>query len=249
MARVILQDVHVSFPVYSGRTRSLKNKLFSAGAGGAIDETASGVTLVKALDGVDLVLDHGDRIALVGHNGAGKSTLLRVLAGVCEPSRGTVAIDGSVVPIFNIELGMDPEATGFENIILRGLFLGMTKAQINERMADIAEFTELGDFLHLPLRTYSDGMRMRLAFAVSTAIDPDILILDEGIGAGDAHFIDRASRRLSEFTSRAAIIVLASHSEGLVASMCNKAALLERGRIIKVGEVQEVLQQYRSRKR
>lgn len=247
MASIKLSGVEVAFPIYNASTRSLKNLVLSSKTGGSIRSVAQRLTLVTALNGVDLELSHGDRIGLVGHNGSGKSTLLRVLAGICEPSRGTVELSGQVAPIFNIELGMDPEATGFENIMLRGMFLGMTKKQVKHSLPDIAEFTELGDFLHLPMRTYSDGMRMRLAFAISTAIEPDILLLDEGIGAGDAHFIDKAERRLAEFTQRAAIIALASHDTNLIRLICNKVALLEHGRILMIGEPDPVLAAYYER--
>lgn len=247
MAHIKLSGVEVAFPIYNASTRSLKNLVLSSKTGGSIQSVAQRLTLVTALNGIDLELSHGDRLGLVGHNGSGKSTLLRVLAGICEPSRGRVELSGQVAPIFNVELGMDPEATGLENIMLRGMFLGMSKKQIKGRLPEIAEFTELGDFLHLPMRTYSDGMRMRLAFAISTSIEPDILLMDEGIGAGDAHFIDKAERRLAEFTQRAAIIVLASHDEHLIRLICSKVALLERGGIVTIGEPEAVLAAYHER--
>jgi ABC-2 type transport system ATP-binding protein/lipopolysaccharide transport system ATP-binding protein len=141
---------------------------------------------------------------------------------------------------------MDPESNGYENIVLRGLYLGLSRAQIRERLDEIANFTELGDFLNLPIRTYSAGMRMRLAFAVSTSIAPDILLLDEGIGAGDAAFLQKASERLRLFTEQVSIIVLSSHSEDLIRRMCNRALLMEHGRVISSGTTDEVLEQYRA---
>jgi ABC-2 type transport system ATP-binding protein/lipopolysaccharide transport system ATP-binding protein len=198
------------------------------------------------LDGVTLSFRHGDRVGLVGHNGAGKTTLLRVLAGIFEPTIGTATIMGHAAPLFDVALGMDPESTGYENIVLRGLFLGLTHKQIDARVDEIAEFTELGTFLELPIRTYSAGMRMRLAFAVSTSIDPDILLLDEGIGAGDAAFLEKANKRLKEFTKRAAIIVLASHSEGLIRQMCDIAILMEHGKVLRQGKTEEILEHYRA---
>ena len=201
-------------------------------------------TVVRALSNLTMDLEHGDRIGLVGPNGAGKTTLLRVLAGVYEPSEGDVVVQGHTAPLFDISLGMDPEGTGYENIVLRGLFLGMTHKQIDEKVDEIAQFTELGDFLDLPIRTYSSGMRMRLAFAVATSIHPDILLLDEGIGVGDASFMAKASERLNEFTAKASIIVLASHSDALIKRMCKKAAWLEHGRLKALGPVTEVLEQY-----
>lgn len=249
VASIELANVSVNFPIYDSSTRSLKKRLMATKVGGNLDsdQGSARVSVVHALSDIDLSLRHGDRIALVGHNGAGKTTLLRVLAGIYEPCAGRITVTGSVVPLFDITLGMDPESTGYENIVLRGLFLGLTRQQINDRMDDIAEFTELGDFLSVPIRTYSTGMRMRLAFAVATSIDPDILLMDEGIGAGDAAFLEKASQRLHEFTNRAAIIVLASHSEELVRKMCDTAVLMDHGRLKQVGPANEVLAGYRER--
>lgn len=249
MASIRLENVVVSFPVYDQGSRSLKKRIISATTGGRIESDAGSgkISVVQALDGVTLAFQHGDRVGLVGHNGAGKTTLLRVLAGIYEPTMGTATIDGNTAPLFDVALGMDPESTGYENILLRGLFLGLTHQEIEARVDEIAEFTELGNFLELPIRTYSAGMRMRLAFAVSTSIEPDILLLDEGIGAGDAAFLDKAQRRLREFAEKAAIIVLASHSESLIRQMCDKAVQMEHGRVVRVGETEEILKSYGSR--
>ena len=246
MASVRLENVSVTFPVYDAASRSLKMRIFSASAGGGIRvETGSHkISVVQALDNVTLVFEHGYRVGLVGHNGAGKSTLLRVLAGIYEPSLGNVEVQGNTAPLFDMSLGMDSESTGYENIVLRGLFLGLSHNEIRERVDEIAEFSELGDFLDLPIRTYSTGMRMRLAFAISTSIDPDILLLDEGIGAGDAAFLEKANKRLNEFTKKAAIIVLASHSEALVKNMCDKAVLMDRGRVVAQGKAEDILSMY-----
>jgi ABC-2 type transport system ATP-binding protein/lipopolysaccharide transport system ATP-binding protein len=157
-----------------------------------------------------------------------------------------VTVNGSTVPLFDISLGMDPESTGYENILLRGLYLGLSRSRIRARLDEIADFTELGDFLNLPIRTYSAGMRMRLAFAVSTSVAPDILLIDEGIGAGDAAFLQKASERLRLFTEQVSIIVLSSHSEDLIRKMCQKALLMEHGRVIGAGTTEEVLEQYRT---
>lgn len=249
MASIDVNNVSVSFPIYDGGARSLKKRLMNAGAGGHLESSAeSRVTLVQALTDVDLSIQHGDRLALVGHNGAGKTTLLRVLAGIYEPCFGKVTVAGSVVPLFDITLGMDPEGTGYENIVLRGLFLGLSRRRINDLMDEIAEFTGLGEFLNVPIRTYSSGMQARLAFAVATSIEPDILLLDEGVGAADAAFMEQASRRLHEFTNKAAITVLASHSEELIRRMCDKAILLDRGRVKYFGPTEEVLTVYREHK-
>jgi ABC-2 type transport system ATP-binding protein/lipopolysaccharide transport system ATP-binding protein len=249
VASIELASVSVNFPIYDSSTRSLKKRLMVTKVGGDLDSGrgSSRVSVVHALTDVDLILRHGDRIGLVGHNGAGKTTLLRVLAGIYEPCAGQVTVSGSVVPLFDITLGMDPESTGYENIVLRGLFLGLTRQQIDDRMDDIAEFTELGDFLSVPIRTYSTGMQMRLAFAVATSIDPDILLMDEGIGAGDAAFLEKASQRLLAFTNKAAITVLASHSEKLVMKMCDTVILMDHGRVKQVGPTEQVLSVYQER--
>jgi len=247
MAHIELQGVGVEFPVYHASTRSLKNRLIGRmSLGGRIGEDAARRVCVKALNGVSLAFDHGDRVALLGANGAGKSTLLRVLAGVYEPIRGRVQREGRVASLFDVGLGLDPESTGYENILLRGIFLGMNRREIRARRDAIADFTELGDYLAMPLRTYSSGMMLRLAFAVSTHVDAEILLMDEWIGAGDAAFTKKAQARLTELVEGAAILVLASHSEELVRRTCNKAVLLKQGTIARVGSVDEVLKAERN---
>jgi ABC-2 type transport system ATP-binding protein/lipopolysaccharide transport system ATP-binding protein len=224
----------------------VKKRLLTA-TGGLITQAsgAHGISAVQALDDVTLALDHGERVGLVGHNGAGKSTLLKVLAHIYEPNAGQVKIDGHVAPMFDIGLGMDPESTGYDNIMLRGLFLGLKPKEIRRRMDEIVEFTELGNFLHLPIRTYSTGMRIRLAFAVSTSINPDILLLDEGITMGDAAFREKAQKRLGDFANKAAIIVLASHAQPLIRRLCNKCVLMEHGRVVLYDDTEKVLAVYR----
>lgn len=248
MAHARLDNVHVSFPLYEITGRSLKKRLMASHTGGRIDRQADAGrgTIVQALDGVTLSFEHGDRVAVVGHNGAGKTTLLRVLAGIYEPAVGSVDVDGNIAPLFDIALGMEMEATGYDNILLRGLYLGLNKREMRRRAPAIAEFTELGDFLNLPLRTYSLGMRMRLGFAVCTAIEPDILLLDEGLSAGDAAFMKKADARLREFWNKAAVIVFASHSERLIRQLCNKAVLIEHGRVQHAGPVDTVLEHYQT---
>lgn len=247
MASITLENVSVSFPVYSSATRSIKNRLIQSATGGQIrsESGSDRISVVQALQDINLKLESGDRIGLVGHNGAGKTTLLRVLGGIYEPNEGRVSIKGSTVPLFDISLGMDPESTGYENILLRGLYLGLSRSQMRARLDEIADFTELGDFLNLPIRTYSAGMRMRLAFAVSTSVAPDILLIDEGIGAGDAAFLEKASQRLKLFTEQVSIIVLSSHSEALISKMCTKAVLMEHGRVVGSGTTEEVLELYK----
>jgi len=246
MPLIELNQVSVAFPIYSAGSRSLKNAMLAATTGGRIGNEAKHV-VVQALDQVSFRLDDGDRVALIGHNGAGKTTLLRVLAGIYEPRIGSVRIEGHVTPMFDMNLGIDPESTGYENIILRGLYMGLKKSEILARRDSVAQFTELGPFLDLPVRTYSAGMLARLAFAMATCIEPEILLLDEGIGAGDANFMDKANERLEHFVKKAGILVLASHSVELVRKLCNKAILMEHGRAICVGEIDEGLEMYRRR--
>ena len=245
MASIRLNNVSVAFPIYDSSTRSIKNRILSNQAGGSI-QTSPGThqSVVNALSSITEEFNHGTRVALVGHNGAGKSTLLRVLAGIYEPCSGTLQIDGHVAPLFDISLGMDHEATGYENIRLRGLFLGLSRSEIENKIDDIVDFAELGGFLDLPVRTYSAGMRLRLAFSISTAIEPDILLIDEGIAAGDAAFLDKANKRLHEFTNKASIIVLASHSPDLITNMCTSAVVMERGTIVATGKPADMLELY-----
>ena len=244
MASITVENVSVEFPVYGGGSRSLKKTLIQMGTGGRISRDAGHRISVEALRDVSLHLEEGDRVGLVGANGAGKTTLLRVLAGVYEPTRGIVRRNGYVSPLFSATLGMDMEATGYENIVLRGLFFGLSPRQIRGMMDEIAEFTELGDYLALPMHTYSSGMRMRLAVAVSTCFDPEILLIDEGIALGDAHFLDKAKRRMERFVDRSSILVIASHSDALIKRLCSKAVLLDHGEIKTIGPVEEVLERY-----
>ncbi|RKT55681.1 ABC-type polysaccharide/polyol phosphate transport system ATPase subunit [Saccharothrix australiensis] len=178
MANIEVRGAYVDFPLFDAKSRSLKKQVLGK-VGGKIGTDAK-VPVIEALRDITLSLREGDRVALVGHNGAGKSTLLRLLSGIYEPTRGSARIVGKVSPVFDLGVGLDPEVSGYENVMIRGLFLGMTRKEMRKRVDDIAEFTELGDYLDLPLRTYSAGMRVRLAIGVVTTIDPEILILDEG---------------------------------------------------------------------
>ena len=247
MASIKLENVSVFMPVFNAYTRGLKNRILSAGTGGRIGTDTGNHCHIEALSNITYSFNHGDCIGLVGTNGAGKSTLLQLLAGIFEPCQGKIEINGRISPLFNITLGMDPEATGYENIILRSLCLGLSRSQAIEQTEEIEKFTELGDFLSMPVRTYSSGMKMRLAFAISTSVAPDILLLDEGIGVGDRHFLKKTKERLDEFVSQAGIIVVASHSDSLIKSMCDKVILLDKGSIVEAGNVDDMLQLYRNR--
>lgn len=244
MASLILDNVIVDFPIY-GAQKSFRSALRAATGGLIRRESADRHITVRALDHFSLTVKHGDRLGIIGHNGAGKSTLLRVCAGVYEPSEGRVHIEGKVSPLFNASPGLDPDDTGYENIITCGLFLGMTREEIAQKTPDIEAFSELGDYLSLPVRTYSTGMLTRLGFAIATAINPEILILDEGLGAGDARFAEKAKERVDALIERASILILASHSDDLIKSLCNRAILLQSGRVITEGKVDEVTEAYR----
>ena len=249
MTSIVVDRVTVDFPIYGASQQSLRHTLLSR-TGGLIrreGERRHQRVIVRALDDVAFSLKSGDRIGLVGHNGAGKSTLLRVLAGVYTPDAGTVRVDGKISPLLNAAPGLDPEDNGYENIKTCGMFLGMSADELGHKLPEIAEFSELGEYLDLPIRTYSTGMVTRLCFAIATAIDPDILLLDEGIAAGDARFASRAESRMRALIERSRILVLATHSEALMRALCNKGMLLEKGRVAELGPIDRVLEEYRRR--
>lgn len=243
MVSIDTHNACVDFPIFDAKSRSMK-KAFLGAAGGAIGRNSNNTVVVEALRDVNLHLREGDRVGLVGHNGAGKSTLLRLLSGIYEPTRGSAHIRGRVAPVFDLGVGMDPEISGYENIIIRGLFLGQTRKQMKAKMDEIAEFSELGEYLAMPLRTYSTGMRIRLALGVVTSIEPEILLLDEGIGAVDAAFMAKARSRLQELVERSGILVFASHSNDFLAQLCDTALWVDHGTIRQAGTVPEIVEAY-----
>lgn len=244
MTRINLHSVSVEFPVFGFKSQSLRHKVMSLGnIGGQINHDDKTV-MIRALDNISLELNDGDRVALIGANGAGKSTLLKVLAGILEPLQGRAEIEGRVAALFNISLGMDPDSTGYENIRLRGKLLEMSPEVIEEHISEIAEFSQLGEYLHMPIRTYSMGMHVRLAFAISTASTPDILLMDEMIGAGDDAFIERANERRKEFLEGTKIMVIATHSKEVVEKWCNKGVVLHKGQIKAIAPHIEALELY-----
>jgi lipopolysaccharide transport system ATP-binding protein len=241
-----LNNVSVEFPVYNAHGRSLKRSLVSMTTGGHIGLGKNDRIVVKALDNITLNIEHGDRLALIGHNGAGKTTMLRVLAGVYEPTGGYITSNGRIAALSDIMLGIDVESTGHENISIRGRLLGLNQKEIERRRPEIAEFSELGEYLDMPVRTYSSGMVLRLAFAVSTSVVPDILLLDEWIGAGDATFINKAEERLHRLVGETGILVLATHSLSLAKRVCNRAIWMEHGSIRAEGPIDDVIMAYKS---
>lgn len=245
MAHLLLDHVGVDFPIF-GANKNLRISLIAGLTGGKIlpKTMQAGSIIVKALDDINLHLRSGDRVGLMGHNGAGKSTLLRVLAGVYHPTSGRISIEGKLTPLLNLTPGMEMEDSGYDNIFTVGMLLGMSRAEVEEKAPAIMEFSGLGDYINFPIRTYSSGMQARLAFAISTSLDPGILLLDEGIGAADAAFAEKAAKRVNELIERTEILVLASHSDTLIESMCDKALLLHHGRLLELGAIADVKRAY-----
>lgn len=200
--------------------------------------------VIRALDNISFELQHGDRVALIGHNGAGKSTLLRVLGQIYEPSEGSIEVKGKISTLLELMIGINPESTGYENIIIRGLLLGLTRKEIDSKINEIAEFTELGDYLSMPVRTYSSGMQLRLAFGVATSINPEILLLDEVVGTGDSSFMAKAQKKLDDLVEQSNILVLASHSLDTIKKICNKGIVLKAGGLHYFGPIKNALDIY-----
>ncbi len=238
MAVLEFENVTLSFPIYNTRAMSLRNRLVSIGTGGRLERETSEVLMVTALQDVSFKLESGDRVGLIGHNGAGKSTMLRTMAGIYTPTHGRVKRTGSVTTVFELGAGLDAELNGYDNIRRMGALLGMTPKTIAASIKDIEEFTELGDFLQLPIRTYSSGMAMRLMFAMATSVRPNILLIDEMLGTGDASFQEKASQRMLDLMSSVEIVVFASHDRDLIQRLCKKALLLEHGELRYFGDLE-----------
>lgn len=236
-------DVSVEFPLYHSDSRSLKKTLLGR-ASSRFAQDARHRPVVQALRGISFSLKSGDRLGLIGVNGSGKTTLLRTMSGIYQPWQGHILIDGRLTSLLDPAQGMNTDLTGRENISLRGLFHGFSKTDIARLEADVEDFAELGQFLELPVRSYSTGMMVRLAFAMATAVRPEILLMDEWIMAGDARFMEKAKARIEAMVSAADILVLASHSPAILAEWCTRLMWLEDGKIRAYGEPVEVLEQY-----
>jgi ABC-type polysaccharide/polyol phosphate transport system ATPase subunit len=232
MAHISIENLTVEFAIFGANSRSLKNQFLSQATGGRVMAGARDIVTVRAIDHLNLEVNDGERIGLVGPNGSGKTTLLRVLAGIYKPNGGAITIEGQVGALLDPTAGMDPESTGIENIYLRCYMMGMSRREIASKLDEIADFTELGDFLELPMRTYSAGMFARLAFAVSTAAHHDILLIDEGMSAGDAAFQKKAQQRIENLFDRTAIVILASHSEALISEFCTRRVQMDHGALM-----------------
>ncbi len=239
--RIKLTNVDLDYFVYSLRSQSLRSAVFNLAVGGKMYKAAGDVAAVKALADISLEINEGDRIALVGHNGSGKTTLLKVIAGIYHPTRGELEIDGDITSMIAINAGIDLEATGLRNIHKLGLMRRLPRKVIDTRVDAIAEFSGLGDFLHLPVRTYSAGMQARLMFSVATEFEADILVLDEWLSAGDADFVKKASLRMQKMVEEAKIVVLATHDLELVKRVCNRVCELKGGRIAFLGTTEDWL--------
>jgi ABC-2 type transport system ATP-binding protein len=223
MAHIELRNVTVDLPIYGAHNMNLKSR-----ATNFLARRETDVEIIRAVHDVSLSIKDGDRIGIVGPNGAGKTTLLRVMAGILKPSQGKVAIQGTVVSMIEQGLGMNPHCTGIENIFRRGIFLNQSRPQMQSRVDEIVEFSGLGDRIRHPLYTYSSGMKARLAFSIATSIKPEILIIDEGIGAADEDFSIRAANRLNYFLNEAGILILASHNKTMVSNFTNQEFQMTR---------------------
>jgi ABC-type polysaccharide/polyol phosphate transport system ATPase subunit len=257
-ASIVAETLAIDIPVYDVSSRSLRHVLMlnpianvfrdRSHVGGAIGMSASGIVVVRAVDSVSFAIKSGERIGLIGHNGAGKTTLLRTLAGIYEPTGGALQTTGRIMPLFNLMEGMMPDASGREFIYVRGILLGLEPSEIYALTAEVLEFCELGEYIDMPIRMYSTGMLVRLAFAIATSATSDILLFDELIGAGDASFIEKAQERLRRFIDRSSIVVVASHDRGVLQKWCTRAFLMEHGKLVHDGDVDEVLQTYDQRR-
>lgn len=227
---ITAHNLTVDFPTHTAN-RSLKRSILKATTGGRIASDAKSHVAVRALNGLNFEIKEGERIGLYGHNGSGKTTLLRVLTGAYAPTDGYLEVRGRVASLLDISMGMEGDATGWENIILRGLMMGMRPEEVRTRMDEIGEFTGLGEYLNLPLRTYSSGMQVRLAFAVSTIVNADVLLLDEWLSVGDEEFQQKATQRLHELIARSSVMVIASHSKDMLKDICTRIFHMEHGKI------------------
>lgn len=241
---VVLEDATVEFPIFNANARSLTSRVLEVATGGKLDRDPSGRVIVRSLNKVNLRIQDGERVGLIGHNGAGKSTLLRVIAGVYSPTSGVSKVEGKVSSLIDIGLGINPEASGRENIFLRGQLLGMSNKAIRMAFNEVIDFAELGEFIEMPLRTYSTGMQMRLAFAISTILDPSILVMDEWLSVGDENFVRKAELRLKNYVDKSQILVIASHSQSLLRQLCTRVLWLDHGEVKMDDAPDKVLKEY-----
>ncbi len=244
MASIEFKNVGIDFPIYEAKSRSLKTTILKTAWKSRLAEGGNGRINIKALSEINFTLSSGDRLGLIGQNGAGKSTLLRTLNGVYEPTTGLAKINGSVGSLIDISLGIDGESTGRENIYLRSALLGQSRRKINKIIEKIIDFSELGEFIDMPVRTYSSGMNLRLAFSIASVLDSEILIMDEWLSVGDEIFQKKAEKRISELLNKTEILIIASHSMHLIRDLCNKVIWLESGTIKAIGQQDQIIDEY-----
>jgi lipopolysaccharide transport system ATP-binding protein len=244
MVSIQFNQASVEIPIFNASTRSLTNRLIQVATGGQLTADSQGRVVVKALNDLNFEVKEGERVALLGHNGAGKTSLLRMLSGVYHPTSGQAIVKGEVGSLIDLSLGIDNEATGRENIFIRGALLGLRKSKINAKIEEIIEFSELGDFIDMPVRTYSSGMQLRLAFSVSTIVRPEILLMDEWLSVGDENFKQKAEERLKNLVQSTKILVIATHSRKLAETTCNRVIWLEHGAIKMDGDPKQICDLY-----
>ncbi len=246
MAHIALNNIGIDFTIYNTpQSFSLMHSLAKAATGGILNRNKKNTVTVSALKNISFSLEHGDRLGLIGHNGSGKSTLLKLLAGIYAPTSGDLRVEGKIATLFDVLLGAQDEMTGYENLYISSLIRGKSVAETKKSLKAMGEFTELGGYLDLPMRTYSAGMKVRVGFAVATEGAPDILLIDEVFGAGDQGFVTKSIERLTALIERAGILVFSSHSEDLLTQICNKVMILEKGEIKAMGETKEILDFYK----
>lgn len=244
MSSIVMRNVNVNYPVMQDHYMSIRRAILRKLTGGRLYKSDLHANYVHAVKNFSLELRDGDRVGLIGRNGAGKSTLLKTISGFIMPDDGDIEVKGKITSLFSINGGLDVERTGYDNIYLMGRLLGISRDEMAKNIPEIEEFSELGKFLSMPVRSYSDGMRIRLGISVVTCIHPDILVLDEALGTSDAHFIEKTTKRAQRLYDKASIIVLASHAQELLRSLCNKVIWMEGGSIKMFGEIDPVLTAY-----
>jgi len=232
-----IKSLSLEFELYDSSKQSLKKKIIHKAVGGFIEHKDSKKTIVKALNNIDLKINSGDRVGILGHNGSGKSSLLQVIAGIYEPTSGKIDQHGTLTALIDINQGLDFEATGYENILLKGILHGYSLKEIKKNLNSIIEFSGLGDFINMPIKNYSTGMVLRLAFASSTFKNQNIFVLDEWLSVGDDDFLKKCELRLTELINDSDILVFATHDTNLLNRICNKYVRLESGKIVEQGKI------------
>lgn len=236
------ENVGLTYDLYLDKTNNLKeyliNKLISR------KPVSKSLEKVEALKNITIEFHQGERVGIIGRNGAGKSTMLKVISGIYKPTSGKLTVKGNIQPLIEIGAGFDPEFTGRENIYLNGYMLGFSKEQIKQKEAEIVQFAELGEFIDVPVKYYSSGMSVRLAFTIATSIEPEILAFDEMLAAGDIEFLQKAKARMDNLVSKAKMLILVSHDLNMVSSLCTKVLVVHQGQICFIGKPEEAIQFY-----